>query len=1639
MAYSLYQASYGLSSANFRVKILEVADGTPAVIALQDGTVVNTTGDAIIDSYGNLTVYLDDTKTFGVHINQYLLDEADSHVATMVKRTALQLSSPPTIADQELGPGALFYDPNFPSTYYRISADNTSFISIIGTSSPPGSSGFNTAVILLYQRNATAAPSVPALPVTYTFATASATGLTNGWTTSVPAGTDPIYVTSAVARSQTPTDTIGSNEWATPVIFSQNGINSASVSIYQRTNTSTPPVTPDLPVTYTFSSGTVTGLDQGWSTSLPSTGGSYRWVSGASALATGGVNTDVINPAEWSAAALISQDGVQGASGFNNAIVYAYQRATSVPALPSATVTYTFATAASSGLNNGWSSTIPTGTNTIYVTIASATSTGATDTILPAEWATPVILTANGVDGTNGLNTATVFLYKVTNTSATPALPTSTVSYTFSLGIATGLTNGWTQSLPTTGGSYRWMTTASALSNTDTDTIAASEWAPASLLAQDGAQGAPGTPGSNGTNGTNGTNGINNAVVTLYQRSSSAPPLPNATITYTFATLIATGITNGWTQNIPSGTLPIWVTAASASATGSFDTINASEWATPVVQTQNGIDGTNTATVYLFQRTSTSVAPSLPSANITYDFTTGIATGITNSWTQTLPPIGGPYRWVTTATALSNTSTDVITGAEWAAASILAQDGVTGATGTAGTNGLNNAVVIVYQRSAVGVPAVPSAVVTYTFATAVISGLTNGWTSVIPAGTDPIYATSATASGSGASDTITSAEWATPVILAQNGTPGANGTNGVNGINGTNGADGLNAATVYLFQRTATSTAPALPSATVTYTFATGVASGVNNGWYQTLPTIGGGYRWVTTATALGTGTTDTIGSTEWAAASLLAQDGASGTPGSNGANGAPGTQTAYPTVYQWNAAAPAAPTGTPTYTWATASFGAAPSGWSITPGTSPTPGYTLWAATVTVIDVATNTTTGFNWTGATVAARGVAGANGSNGARGSQTFYTALTGSTNTWSDALATSVASVGGGPILNDLDIQYNNSVGFSQTKQWNGTGWITITTVLDGNLLVTGTVGTAALAANSVTAAKILANTITATQLAANTITAAQISASAGITASQINSNGLSIKDTSGNIILSAGAPLAAQIVPGSGNLYKNGDFTVQSSPGSGLPNYFNNYNNSAITFTQSVNSGGAVGVSNYWRLTATATATANFGFFIGSSGANAGWSGYQANTDYVLSFYARTTSGSSILGGFMQSAWNNWPPTITWLACPALTTSWQRYILTLNFGTSQIDPNGYIWVSPYPKSGDIIDFSCFQLETGKSASGWAALPYTDANGVLQSSGTASGMAVANSLLTPSIASAATTANWGGVASRPSNLTALSGSEAINNASISVDGSGTIQGIGGGAGTQVANYLLVPLISDKLSASTNSVLSSTISINAVTGAGFVAGNLTWDSAGNRTGGYGTAMTPTGLLGVNSSGTTTFSVNSSTGSAYFGGTLKSGIASQGSFNLLIAGNVVGSGNSISSGVVYLFTGLYPLVSHGGDVLISVNLSVAVGSNAPASYTPWARFIVTLMVDGNSILTYTPETQFAFMGVTPALITSLGGTTRTNGAAAYFGISHIINSAFIPAGNHSVSIRIDTTKNDTLAGTLSFSGSAAFREFLA
>lgn len=218
------------------------------------------------------------------------------------------------------------------------------------------------------------------------------------------------------------------------------------------------------------------------------------------------------------------------------------------------------------------------------------------------------------------------------------------------------------------------------------------------------------------------------------------------------------------------------------------------------------------------------------------------------------------------------------------------------------------------------------------------------------------------------------------------GAAGAAGAPGATGAAGAAGASGTQAAVVYLYQWA--TTAPGSPTGTSTFTWATAVNGSYSGGagWAVGVPANPGttGIKlWVATkqVSAIATATSTVVDWTTGVTVAAWTSNGNDGAPGAAGAAGAAGVQSAIPTVYQWAVTLPAGPTGAPTYTWATGDFGAAPSGWTLTPGTSPSAGFTLWGAAVNVTDAATSTTTGFNWSSASITARGYAGSDGSAGA----------------------------------------------------------------------------------------------------------------------------------------------------------------------------------------------------------------------------------------------------------------------------------------------------------------------------------------------------------------------------------------------------------------------------------------------------------------------------------------------------------------------------------------------------------------------------------------------------------------------------------------------------------------------------------
>ena len=136
-------------------------------------------------------------------------------------------------------------------------------------------------------------------------------------------------------------------------------------------------------------------------------------------------------------------------------------------------------------LSNGWSVTVPNDLTDVWVTSATAHGQSQTDTINSNEWARPIKVGQNGV---NGLNTCTISLYK--RLSTTPQDLPATVTYNFAnASMVCSNWNGWSTSIPPIeeeDNNPCWEIHATALSTSTTDTIESSEWSECAKILSEG-------------------------------------------------------------------------------------------------------------------------------------------------------------------------------------------------------------------------------------------------------------------------------------------------------------------------------------------------------------------------------------------------------------------------------------------------------------------------------------------------------------------------------------------------------------------------------------------------------------------------------------------------------------------------------------------------------------------------------------------------------------------------------------------------------------------------------------------------------------------------------------------------------------------------------------------------------------------------------------------------------------------------------------------------------------------------------------------------------------------------------------------------------------------------------------------------
>ena len=393
--------------------------------------------------------------------------------------------------------------------------------------------------------------------------------------------------------------------------------------------------------------------------------------------------------------------------------------------------------------------------------------------------------------------------------------------------------------------------------------------------------------------GASGSNGVNTAIVHLYKRSASPVTVDwRTSLTYNFSTHKLTSIPSGWYDEIPEGTNPIYVTAATASSRNDTDTIAYTEWATPVILAQNGKDGKDTV-VYSLSVSHAAVirkeSGSFSPASITLK-------GTSQSGNNNETAYAGRFKievtennstWTTAYTSTANESSKGYTIPTSNPSNVIAVRCSLYAAG--GTTTLLDQQTIQVISAAKSAYTVILTNENHTFA--------GSKTAAMPANaTCGVIGYKGTTQLATTIGEIKGAPTGMSVSIANNGTKNAsftvsvtgemvtkNGTLSIpvtidgiafgmvftyslalKGEDGEDGDPGLNSATVFLYQRATKASSLTKPTGDIIYNFSTGAVTGSLGNWTKTVPASNGNPCFVIQATAVSANKTDTIAKTEW-------------------------------------------------------------------------------------------------------------------------------------------------------------------------------------------------------------------------------------------------------------------------------------------------------------------------------------------------------------------------------------------------------------------------------------------------------------------------------------------------------------------------------------------------------------------------------------------------------------------------------------------------------------------------------------------------------------------------------------------------------------------------------------------------------
>jgi hypothetical protein len=652
-----------------------------------------------------------------------------------------------------------------------------------------------------------------------------------------------------------------------------------------------------------------------------------------------------------------------------------------------------------------------------------------------------------------------------------------------------------------------------------------------------------------------------------------------------------------------------------------------------------------------------------------------------------------------------------------------------------------------------------------------------------------------------------------------------------------------------------------------------------------------------------------------------IVYDGAPGEAGSNG------VMSAFPTIYQWTGSStpPTRPTTTSTYTWGSASY-TAPTGWYTAAPSNTTAGNYLWSITIPLNTTATTVTSTLDWTNTSYPIRAIAynGANGGTGdpgapgAAGAATFVV-----TRFANDSSAPSNAEVyaviGRNPVAGDIvTVSYNNYN--NATVYRFVTSWVLFTTYITGSLIVQ--------------------NTITADKMVTGLMSA-----------DNVLTRGLTVRDNSGNILLAAGTPLNyTNITASSGWLNSNitiGSNGVLSGAGGG---------------TVSLGGLGAGAFATLSQITSGNATTYIAGAAIGTAQVGVLTAGnIGANTIDASKIAANTITAGQIASGTI---------TATQIAANTITSS-QIAANTITAGN--IDSRN---LTLKDASGNIIFGSGATVNASSylvPSSGWLNSNISiGSNGVLSGAGggtvTATGInavatdlsnapaGILNSNVTLGTLGAGGFAYLSQITS--ANATTYIAGAAIGTAQVGVltagnIGANTIDASKIAANTITAGQIAANTITaDRMSVSNLSAI--TANLGTIT-AGSISGTSL--SVGTSPAVSGTSMTGAGAI-INTGGTFALG-NSSTNISYDGS------------QMTLNGNVVATGNlNVNAATVTAYTQLNSIVNFtsyatgdalsttintgGQPVLMIYSFYVVWGSGATTGAN---QFLVEMKIDGVAV----------------------------------------------------------------------------------